>query len=197
MPDYAARMGPHSDNDEGITQAALAARNGDRAAAAEFVHATHRHLRRFIAYLAQPADVDDLVQDTYLRAMRALPTFAAQSSARAWLLAIARNVVADHFRSAWRRPYPVSLGDVDAGLAALSTPGFEDGVLLQRLLAGLRPDRREAFVATQIIGLSYEEAALVCDCPVGTIRSRVARARENLVTALAGTGRTDRHSAQA
>jgi RNA polymerase sigma-70 factor (ECF subfamily) len=53
---------------------------------------------------------------------------------------------------------------------------------LRHLLDTLAPDRREAFIATQVLGLSYAEAAEVCGCPVGTIRSRVARAREDLVT---------------
>ena len=53
------------------------------------------------------------------------------------------------------------------------------------LVAGLEPDRRAAFVLTQMIGCSYAEAAAICDCPVGTIRSRVARAREDLITMMA------------
>ena len=61
---------------------------------------------------------------------------------------------------------------------------FDEGVVLRRLLVDLPPQRREAFVATQMLGLSYAEAAEVCDCPVGTIRSRVARAREDLIEAL-------------
>ncbi len=57
-------------------------------------------------------------------------------------------------------------------------------VLLRSLVDGLDPVRREAFVLTQMLGLGYAEAADVCDCPVGTIRSRIARAREDLVRAL-------------
>jgi len=57
-------------------------------------------------------------------------------------------------------------------------------VAMRSLIAGLEPERREAFVLTPILGLSYAEAADTCDCPVGTIRSRVARARADLVSAL-------------
>ncbi|MBB2947846.1 RNA polymerase sigma factor (sigma-70 family) [Actinoplanes lutulentus] len=65
-----------------------------------------------------------------------------------------------------------------------SRPRFEEQQALTDLLAGLSDERREAFVVTQVLGLSYAEAAEVCECPVGTIRSRVARAREDLVTAM-------------
>lgn len=60
-------------------------------------------------------------------------------------------------------------------------PGFDDGIVLLDLLTTLPDERREAFVLTQMLGLSYEEAALVSGCPVGTVRSRVARARAVLV----------------
>jgi RNA polymerase sigma-70 factor (ECF subfamily) len=59
-------------------------------------------------------------------------------------------------------------------------------VAMRSLVASLEPERREAFVLTQVVGLSYAEAADVCSCPVGTIRSRVARARADLVDALGG-----------
>ena len=66
----------------------------------------------------------------------------------------------------------------------------DEAVLLAQLVAALDPDRHEAFVLTQVLDLSYAEAAQVCGCPVGTIRSRVARAREDLVRAL-GDGAND------
>jgi RNA polymerase sigma-70 factor (ECF subfamily) len=59
-----------------------------------------------------------------------------------------------------------------------------DGVALRRQVGALSPDRRDAFVLTQLVGLSYPEAAEVCGVPIGTIRSRVARAREDLVAGL-------------
>ena len=60
---------------------------------------------------------------------------------------------------------------------------FEDIVEVRMLLDGLDPDRRDALILTQVLGMSYAEAAEVCGCPLGTIRSRVARAREDLITA--------------
>jgi RNA polymerase sigma-70 factor (ECF subfamily) len=172
-----------SDEVDEVTAAALAARTGDVGAAARFVRATHADVWRLCAHLSDRSDADDLTQETYLRAFRALPGFAARSSALTWLLAIARRVCADHLRDRRRR------GRVDpvAGRARTDPPAAPDvaeAVVLRGLLATLRPDRREAFVLTQVVGLSYAEAAEVCGCPVGTIRSRVARARDHLVAAL-------------
>jgi RNA polymerase sigma-70 factor (ECF subfamily) len=62
-------------------------------------------------------------------------------------------------------------------------PDAAEGVALRSLLDGLDPERREAFVLTQVVGLAYAEAADVVGCPVGTIRSRVARARADLIAA--------------
>jgi RNA polymerase sigma-70 factor, ECF subfamily len=66
---------------------------------------------------------------------------------------------------------------------------------LRDLLTGPPEQRREAFVVTQLLGLSYAEAAQVCDCPIGTVRSRVARAREDLVAALDDRRRGGRQTA--
>ncbi|MBX6356504.1 MAG: sigma-70 family RNA polymerase sigma factor [Micromonosporaceae bacterium] len=166
-------------SDDQVTRWALAAKAGDRAAAEAFIRATQHDVRRMLAHLAGPAEADDLAQETFLRAMRSLPGFAGRSSARTWLLSIARRVAVDQVRSAVRRPRTAPLEEW-TGQAGR----FEDGVLLRRLIEALPADRREAFVATQVLGLSYAEAAQVCDCPVGTIRSRVARARDELVAAL-------------
>ena len=90
--------------DDEITRWALAAKAGDRAAAEAFVRATQRDVQRMLAHLSGPAEADDLSQETFLRAMRSLPRFAGRSSARTWLLSIARRVAVDHVRAAVRRP---------------------------------------------------------------------------------------------
>ncbi|MDG4785025.1 sigma-70 family RNA polymerase sigma factor [Micromonospora sp. WMMD1102] len=171
-----------------VTELALAAGRGDRKAAAAFVAATQRDVWRFLAHLSGAAEADDLTQETYLRALRSLPTFAGRSSAATWLFTIARRVAADQVRAAASRSRLVGASDwskaADTGRTD-EAARFEESVVLRHLLDGLSTDRREAFVATQVLGLSYEEAARVCDCPVGTIRSRVARAREDLLTAMA------------
>jgi len=168
--------------DDAVTAAALAARAGDDQAASAFVRATQVEVWRFVAALVGVAHADDVTQDSYLRAFRALPEFAGRSSARTWLLAIARRACADHIRAAVRsrrldarvaaEPPPVTAVD-HAGLHATNA-----------LIAALPAERRVAFVLTQVLGLSYVEAAEVEDVPVGTIRSRVARARADLVAAV-------------
>ncbi|WP_240157324.1 sigma factor-like helix-turn-helix DNA-binding protein [Pseudonocardia broussonetiae] len=106
---------------------------------------------------------------------------------------MARHVCADAVRTAVRRPRTSGVEDWDALAAAVAPrPGLvrsavDEAVLLRGLVDALDADRREAFVLTQLLDLSYAEAAEVCGCPVGTIRSRVARAREDLVAALDGT----------
>jgi RNA polymerase sigma-70 factor, ECF subfamily len=177
---------PRSDD---VTALALAAKSGDRAAAGAFVAATRTDVRRFLAHLVNAQEADDLMQETYLRAMRALPRFAAQSKALTWLLSIARRVAADHIRTLTRRPRVQSRDEwQDVADRVAPRPGFEDAVTLQLLINALAPDRRFAFVATQVLGLSYAEAADVCDVPIGTIRSRVARARDELIEALEAGG---------
>lgn len=172
-------------SDTEITQWAFAARNGDRAALERFIRATQRDVWRFVAHLADIRLADDLAQETYLRALGSLARFEGRSSARTWLLSIARRVVVDQIRAASVRPKKADVPDWQAA-AERSRPveGFEEGVVLEELVRALDSDRREAFVLTQTLGLSYADAAEVCSCPVGTIRSRVARARDDLIAGM-------------
>ncbi len=165
-----------------LTRLALAAGAGDRAAIGTFVARTQTDVWRFCAHLGSHAEADDLTQETYLRALPALARFEGRSSARTWLLSIARRTCADAVRRAQRRR--ALHRRLSAQHLEGSSPGPAGAVELDALLRTLDPDRRAAFVATQVLGLSYAEAADVCGCPVGTIRSRVARAREHLVSGL-------------
>jgi RNA polymerase sigma-70 factor (ECF subfamily) len=188
-----------------VTDWALRAQGGDPLAEAAFVRCTQAEVWRFCAALVDRTVADDLTQETYLRAFRALPAYEARASARTWLLGIARRACADHLRTVIRRRRLEetlraravaslrSLGGADrSGLAGPSdgaAPGLgadpESAVTAADLLGRLDADRRSAFCLTQLIGLSYQEAAEVEGVPIGTIRSRVARAREDLITQLA------------
>lgn len=165
-----------------MTELALAARDGDDDALRDFVVATQADVWRLCRVLGDPEEVDDLTQETYLRALGALRRFRGDASARTWLLGIARRVCADGVRRRVRRrrlDQRVREGPVRTVMADRS-----DVVALDELVARLPADRREAFVLTQLIGLSYEETAEVCGCPIGTVRSRVARARGALLEAM-------------
>lgn len=171
--------------DESTTAWALAARSGDAEAVEHFVRALHRDVRRYVTSLGvDPQSADDLTQDTFLRALTSLHRFEGRSSARTWLLTIARRAVVDNLRYAAARPRPSDTDDWQAAAERAQPhglPGFDDGIALAELLANLPDERREAFVLTQLLGLPYAEAALVSNCPVGTVRSRVARARSCLI----------------
>jgi RNA polymerase sigma-70 factor (ECF subfamily) len=168
-----------------VTRSLLAARGGDQIAAGAFVRSTQADVWRFVAALTGRDAADDITQDTYLRAFRAMSDFAGRSTARTWLLGIARRACADHIRSLTR------LRRLDERLAAqppaTHVPDHAGLLAATELLRALPDDRRTAFVLTQVIGLSYEDAADVEQVPVGTIRSRVARARAHLVEAMAAT----------
>ena len=158
---------------------AALARDGDHAAFERLVRATQADVWRMCRHLASRDTADDLAQETYLRAWRALPGFRGEASARTWLLAIARRVAADHVRTSFRHCHTIDTAPPEA-----LCPDDTGAVDVDLLIAGLDDDRRLAIFLTQRLGLSYAEAAAVCDCPIGTIRSRVARARQELVDAL-------------
>lgn len=146
---------------------------------ADLVRLTQADVWRTCVALVDAQSADDLTQETYLQAHRSLSRFAGDSSVRTWLLSIARHVCIDEIRARTKRR------------RVLATPPPRDpfvepdrAVDLRLLVAGLSPHRREAFVLTQLVGLSYEETAAVLRCPVGTIRSRVARARTELIAAV-------------
>lgn len=178
---------PRGDDNQ-ITAWAVAAGGGDRAALVHFIRATQRDVFQFLVHLSGPGPAEDLAQETFLRAITALPRFAAESTARTWLLAIARRVAADDVRRAQHRPRTVAVvAEDDLGRLSGVVRSAPDGEIALRILIGaLDEDRRDAFVLTQVVGLSYAETAEVCGCPVGTVRSRVARARMDLADALDG-----------
>ncbi|MEV7503172.1 sigma-70 family RNA polymerase sigma factor [Streptomyces sp. NPDC093018] len=170
--------------DASATAWALAARGGDPDAADHFVRALHADVLRYVTYLSgDPQTAHDLTQDTFARAFGSLHRYEGRASARTWLLSIARRAVADSLRRAAVRPKIADSVDWQTaveGTQPRGLPGFDDGIALLDLLETLPDERREAFLLTQVVGLSYEEAAGFAGCPVGTVRSRVSRARATL-----------------
>jgi RNA polymerase sigma-70 factor (ECF subfamily) len=162
-----------------LTGYLVAARDGDELALTAAIRTGQPEVRRFLRMLVEPADLEDVVQDTFVRAYRALPRFRGESSGRTWLLAIARRAAADATRGRIRQRRLRLRVESAAGGRVVGDPGDEHA--LTDLVAGLEPERREAFVLTQLVGCPYLEAAEICGVPVGTIRSRVARAREQLL----------------
>ncbi|MFD0265753.1 sigma-70 family RNA polymerase sigma factor [Streptomyces sp. NPDC127106] len=181
-----ARHTPSSD--EAVTRLALAARDGDPEKADRFVRSLQRDVWRYVAFLsADPQAADDLTQDVFVRALQALPRFEGRSSARTWLLSIARRTVVDSLRRSAARPRLADRHDWQTAAEQAQPqglPGFEDGIALAELLATIPEERREAFILTQLLGLPYVEAADAIGCPIGTVRSRVARARSSLMALL-------------
>jgi RNA polymerase sigma-70 factor, ECF subfamily len=166
-----------------LTRLAIVARRGGPETMTDFIRAGQRQVWSLCAHLVDEDAADDLTQETYLRVFRALPAFRQESSARTWLLSIARRVCMDELRRRTRRRHQETLV-LGRGDDEQARPGEAEQVEVRELLTHLPVERRDAFVLTQMLGLSYEDAARICDCPVGTIRSRVARARPDLIEAL-------------
>lgn len=172
-----------------LTRLALAAGDGDRRALANFIRSSQGEVWRLCAHLVDRQSADDLTQEVYLRAVPALTRFRGESSARTWLLTIARRTCADSLRRTVRQRRLIER--IGATTVEAPVEDLAEGVtahVLDDLVDGLDPDRRTAFVLTQMLGLPYAEAAEVLGVPVGTIRSRVSRARADLVAAMEQQG---------
>ncbi len=141
-------------------------------------------------YIRDPSEVMDVTQDAFLKAYRALPGFRGESAFYTWLYRIAVNTVKNHLVAQGRRPPG---GDVDAEVAEqmdlgerLRETGTPERHLLseeiartvQQALDALPDDLRTAIVLRELEGMSYEEIASAMECPIGTVRSRIFRARE-------------------
>ncbi|MDZ4370237.1 MAG: sigma-70 family RNA polymerase sigma factor [Phenylobacterium sp.] len=127
------------------------------------------------------SDADDLVQDTLIKALGNRDKFELGTNLRAWLFTILRNT---YYTNMVRRRREVR--DEDGGYAeTLTTPATQEWSVairsLQNALQQLPPEHREALILVGAAGLSYEEAAEICNCALGTIKSRVNRARARLL----------------
>ena len=138
-------------------------------------------LRAFARSLANDAShADDLVQETVLKGWSNLHSYSAGTNMRAWLFTILRNTFYSEFRK-FRR----EVEDVDGKIAAqVPDRAAQDGVMdmrdFEKAFAQLPADQREALTLVGASGLTYDEAAEICGCAVGTVKSRVNRARARL-----------------
>ena len=150
----------------------------------------HKVTKLVARYVRDSAEVQDVTQEAFIKAYRALANFRGDSAFYTWLYRIAINTAKSYLVSQGRRP-PNS--DIDAetaevldgggSLREIATPErnmLRDEIAntVQRVVAGLPEDLRTAITLREIDGLSYEDIAQVMDCPIGTVRSRIFRARE-------------------
>jgi len=179
--------------DERSVDAEIVARvqGGDKSAFNLLVLKYQHKVTKLVArYVRDSAEVQDVTQEAFIKAYRALANFRGDSAFYTWLYRIAINTAKNYLVSQGRRP-PNS--DIDAetaevldgggSLREIATPErnmLRDEIAntVQRAVAALPEDLRTAITLREIDGLSYEDIAQVMDCPVGTVRSRIFRARE-------------------
>ena len=168
------------------------AQRGDKHAFELLVAKYQRRLARLISrFVRDAAEVEDVTQEAFIKAYRALPAFRGDSAFYTWLYRIGINTAKNYLLSLGRRAPTSTLHDTDEAedfeeaslLHEVSTP--ENEMMSKQVvevvnssLQQLPDDLRTALTLREIDGLSYEEIAVVMDCPVGTVRSRIFRARE-------------------
>lgn len=156
----------------------------------------HRIFALISRYVRDQDEVQDVAQDAFIKAWKALPRFRGESQFYTWLYRIAVNTAKNHLVSRSRRP-PGS--DIDAeeaeqyaGADGLRDIGTPDSVLMSEQLGGvinkaieaLPQELKTAVTLREFDGLSYEDIAAIMECPVGTVRSRIFRAREAIEQAM-------------
>jgi len=177
--------------DENDQQLVQRVQKGDRSAFDLLVlKYQHRVLKLVGRFVSNPAEAEDVAQDAFLKAYRALPSFRGESAFYTWLYRIAINTAKNSLVATRRRPvdFDLDLQDPDqydrhAKLKEVDTPERvllteEIRQVVEGAMEQLPEDLRTAIVLRELDGLSYEEIAEAMDCPVGTVRSRIFRARE-------------------
>jgi len=166
------------------------AQKGDKRAFELLVRKYQHKIVQLVSRLVGDGDAPDVAQETLIKAWRALKGFQGNSAFYTWLYRIGINTAKNHLVSRGRRPSNQDIDIVDAEqfghtehLSDVDTP---ESLLLSdeikqkvgEVIARLPPDLRQAIVLRELEGLSYEEIAEAMDCPIGTVRSRIFRARE-------------------
>jgi len=144
-------------------------------------------LRAFARSLCGNADMaDDLAQETLVKAWQARATFSPGTNLKAWLFTILRNQFYSDRRRTWRQaPWDQDAAENIAGASNEQSWSAELSDTV-RALSVLSDEQREALILVGAGGFSYEDAAAICNCAVGTVKSRVARARKSLIAILEG-----------
>jgi RNA polymerase sigma-70 factor (ECF subfamily) len=169
----------------------------------------HKVVKLVMRYLRDPADAEDVAQEAFIKAYRALPQFRGDSAFYTWLYRIAINTAKNALAARERNPvsYDLDLQGNDEStdvVARLKDPETPEGLALTEeirttvnaAISELPEELRTAIVLRELEGMSYEEIAESMDCPVGTVRSRIFRAREAIDRRLrevfdAGLGRAE------
>jgi RNA polymerase sigma-70 factor, ECF subfamily len=150
----------------------------------------HRIVKLVSRYVREPSDALDVTQEAFLKAFRALPGFRGDSAFYTWIYRIAINTAKNYLVALSRRPAEVDLENEDGEpltadhfQKSLETPEHllltdEIRETILDAMEKLPPDLREAIMLREVEGLSYEEIAEAMTCPIGTVRSRIFRARE-------------------
>ena len=150
----------------------------------------HKVVSLVSRYVNNPGDIPDVAQEAFIKAYRAIPDFRGESAFYTWLYRIAVNTAKNYIVAQGRRPPDMDVDSQDAetyeGAESLHEVANPENLMLSNeiraevaaTLAGLPEDLRTAITLREIEGLSYEEIAEVMECPVGTVRSRIFRARE-------------------
>ncbi|MDR0775949.1 MAG: RNA polymerase sigma factor RpoE [Azonexus sp.] len=174
------------------------AQGGDQHAFDQLVSKYQRRMGRLLSrFIRDPAEVEDVSQEAFIKAYRALPAFRGESAFYTWLYRIGINTAKNYLVSQGRRA-PTSTeydaeeaeGFEDASqLRDINTPeslllSKQIGQTVSATMEALPDELRTAIVLREIDGLSYEEIAGIMDCPIGTVRSRIFRAREAVASRL-------------
>lgn len=187
-------VNPSAGNREIDHELVLRAQRGDKRAFGMLVDKYQRKLGRLLSRMVRDqAEIEDIVQETFIKAYRALPNFRGDSAFYTWLYRIGINTAKNYLVSMGRRP------TVSTGVEIEDAENFEDGDELRTMdtpesammtkqiaqtvndtVASLPEELRTAITLREIEGLSYEEIATIMSCPIGTVRSRIFRARETI-----------------
>jgi RNA polymerase sigma-70 factor (ECF subfamily) len=169
----------------------------------------HKVVKLVLRYVRNPAEAEDIAQEAFIKAYRALPQFRGDSAFYTWMYRIAINTAKNSLASRDRSPiaYDLDLTDPEESHSVqtkLQDPDTPEGMALTEEIRGivnsaieaLPEELKTAIVLRELDGLSYEEIAAAMECPVGTVRSRIFRAREAIDKRLrevfeGGLGRTE------